>query len=136
MTAPVKAVRLAVAAAPARAAPAPAGRARSPGPGRQAAGVTVGSAAVSRPCRQAPNWVTMCPAAGAGDAKDRRRVVIHLQVGRAMRDVAPVFVPVVQAWHDLAAGYTDSELEFIVTFQQRAENVMREQVGKLRGGSR
>lgn len=67
------------------------------------------------------------------DTGDRRRVVIHLEAARVMREVAPVFASVVKAWHELAAGYTDAELEFIVEFQQRAERLMREQVAKLRG---
>src|SRR5450759_256907 len=32
------------------------------------------------------------------DARDRRRVVVHLMLDRALRDVAPLFLPMVAAW--------------------------------------
>src|SRR6202035_1855189 len=41
---------------------------------------------------------------------DRRRVVIHLILERAISDVAKVFLPMVQAWQAIAAGYSDDEL--------------------------
>src|ERR1700743_128035 len=37
------------------------------------------------------------------DAKDRRRVVVRLDATRGLRDVAPVFAPVVEAWRAVAA---------------------------------
>src|SRR5580704_1439411 len=51
------------------------------------------------------------------DAKDRRRVVIHLIVEPVLRDVVTVFAPVLAAWKTVADSYTDAELEFIIDFQ-------------------
>jgi DNA-binding MarR family transcriptional regulator len=67
------------------------------------------------------------------DARDRRRVVIHLIVERAMRDVAPVFLPMVRAWQETASGYSDAELKLILEFQSRTEQVLRDHLARLRG---
>src|SRR5580692_10867909 len=37
------------------------------------------------------------------DATDRRRVVVHLDLDKALRDVAPVFLPMIQEFQRLAA---------------------------------
>jgi DNA-binding MarR family transcriptional regulator len=67
------------------------------------------------------------------DTADRRKVLIHLVPERAIADVTPVFGPVVRAWRETAAGYSDAELELIVTFQHRIEQVLREHLAQLRG---
>jgi DNA-binding MarR family transcriptional regulator len=66
------------------------------------------------------------------DDRDRRRVVVHLVLDRALRDVAPLFLPMVAEWQQLAAGYTDDELALIVEFYARMELVFRDQVVRLR----
>jgi DNA-binding MarR family transcriptional regulator len=66
------------------------------------------------------------------DARDRRRVLVHLVLDRALRDVAPLFLPMVAEWQQLAAGYTDGELALIVEFYARMEQVFRDQVIRLR----
>ena len=66
------------------------------------------------------------------DARDRRRVVIHLVLDRALSDVAPVFLPMVQAWQEMAARYTDDELRLIVDFYGRMEQIFREHLTRLR----
>jgi DNA-binding MarR family transcriptional regulator len=66
------------------------------------------------------------------DARDRRRVVVHPVLDRAVRDVAPLFLPMVREWQQLAAGYTDDELRLIVEFYGRMEQVFRDQVIRLR----
>ncbi len=66
------------------------------------------------------------------DTADRRRVVVHLAADAAIRDVAPALAPVLTAWQEIAAGYTEAELELIVGFQRRAEEGMRQQLTVLR----
>jgi DNA-binding MarR family transcriptional regulator len=66
------------------------------------------------------------------DALDRRRVLVHLVRDRALRDVAPLFLPMVTEWQQLAAGYTADELALIVEFYARMEKVFRDQVIRLR----
>ena len=66
------------------------------------------------------------------DTQDRRRVVVRLDVTRGLRDVAPVFAPVVQAWRAAAAGYTDEQLGLILDFQRQLEQIMRDALIKLR----
>jgi hypothetical protein len=44
------------------------------------------------------------------DTRDRRRVVVHLVLDKALHDVAPVFLPLVREWQQMAAGYSDDEL--------------------------
>jgi len=67
------------------------------------------------------------------DPKDRRRVVIRLVLESALRDVAPVFLPLIQAWQGVVDGYTDDELRLIVDFYGLMEQVIRDHLVRLRG---
>jgi DNA-binding HxlR family transcriptional regulator len=67
------------------------------------------------------------------DPHDRRRVVIRLDATRGLRDVAPVFNPVIQAWRAAAAQYTDEQLGLILDFQRQLEQIMRQALIELRG---
>ncbi|HEX3492019.1 MAG TPA: MarR family transcriptional regulator [Streptosporangiaceae bacterium] len=67
------------------------------------------------------------------DTKDRRRVVVHLVLDKALANVAPLFLPMVQAWQQLAADYSDDDLRLIVEFYGRMEQVIRDQMVRLRG---
>jgi DNA-binding transcriptional ArsR family regulator len=66
------------------------------------------------------------------DTKDRRRVVVHLVLDRALHDVAPLFVPLLHDWQEIAGRYTDDELRLIVEFYGHMEQVFRAQVVRLR----
>ncbi|MGH3171951.1 MAG: MarR family winged helix-turn-helix transcriptional regulator [Trebonia sp.] len=68
------------------------------------------------------------------DAADRRRVLIHLDPGRGLREIAPVFMPVVAAWRAAVAGYSDEQLDFLLGFQRQLEEIMRSRLIELRGG--
>lgn len=68
------------------------------------------------------------------DPGDRRRVVVRLDPARGLRDVAPVFMPVVAAWRAAAARYTDEQLGFLLDFQRQMEEIMRGRLVELRGG--
>jgi DNA-binding MarR family transcriptional regulator len=67
------------------------------------------------------------------DPEDRRRVVIRVVLERALSDVAPVFLPMVRDWQEMAARYTDDELRLIVDFYGRMEQVIRAHLTRLRG---
>jgi DNA-binding transcriptional ArsR family regulator len=67
------------------------------------------------------------------DPKDRRRVVIRLVLETALRDVAPVFLPLVQSWQGVVDRYTDDELRLIVEFYGLMEEVIRAHLARLRG---
>jgi DNA-binding MarR family transcriptional regulator len=66
------------------------------------------------------------------DARDRRRVVVHLVLDKALHDVAPVFLPMIRDWQKLAADYSDDELRLILSFYRRMEQVIRDHVVRLR----
>ena len=66
------------------------------------------------------------------DAHDRRRVIVRLDSARGMRDVAPVFAPVIQAWRAAAAQYTEEQLSIILEFQHQLERIMRDALIELR----
>jgi DNA-binding MarR family transcriptional regulator len=68
------------------------------------------------------------------DVGDRRRVIIHLNATRGLRDVAPVFAPMLTAWRDATARYTDDELRLILAFQLELEQILRDQLARLRSG--
>lgn len=67
------------------------------------------------------------------DPHDRRRVVVRLDAARGMRDVAPVFAPIIQAWLAAAGRYTDEQLDLILGFQHQMEQIMRAALIELRG---
>lgn len=69
------------------------------------------------------------------DAQDRRRVIVKLNVSRGMQDVAPVFAPVLKAWRASAVRYSDAELHLILEFQLQLEQIMRDQLTRLRAES-
>jgi DNA-binding transcriptional ArsR family regulator len=70
------------------------------------------------------------------DPRDRRRVVIRLALERALRDVAPVFLPLVLGWQAVVTQYTDDELRLIVQFYGQMEQVIRDHLARLRGPDR
>jgi DNA-binding MarR family transcriptional regulator len=67
------------------------------------------------------------------DPGDRRRVIVRLDAARGLRDVAPVFAPVVEAWRTAAEAYTDEQLTLILDFQHQLEQIMRDHLIDLRG---
>ena len=66
------------------------------------------------------------------DRHDRRRVVVTITLDRAMRDVATLFLPMMRAWREMAARYSDDELGFIIDYYARVEQVLREHLARLR----
>jgi len=67
------------------------------------------------------------------DPGDRRRVIVRLDAARGLRDVAPVFAPVVEAWRTAAEAYTDEQLTLSLDFQHQLEQIMRDRLIDLRG---
>jgi DNA-binding transcriptional ArsR family regulator len=66
------------------------------------------------------------------DPRDRRRVVIRLVLESALRDVAPVFLPLILGWQEVVTQYTDDELRLIVEFYDQMEQVIRAHLARLR----
>ncbi len=70
------------------------------------------------------------------DPHDRRRVIVALDAERGLRDIVPVFLPVMEAWQAIAEQYTDEQLTLILGFQRQLEQMMRDRLTELRGGTR
>ena len=66
------------------------------------------------------------------DPGDRRRVIVTLNFGPALAEIGPTFGPLVLAWQQAAAGYSDADLQLLVGFQQRFVEIVQEQLGRLR----
>lgn len=66
------------------------------------------------------------------DAQDRRRVVIHLNVPRALATVGPVFGPLMGAWQRMAARYSDDELRLIIEYYALMEEILKDHLATLR----
>jgi DNA-binding transcriptional ArsR family regulator len=66
------------------------------------------------------------------DPKDRRRVIVNLNMGPGLREVGSTFGPLVKAWRAAAASYSDEELGLLLEFQRRFEEIVRGQLGRLR----
>lgn len=69
------------------------------------------------------------------DPHDRRRVVVVLDAERGLRDIVPVFAPVMQSWQAIAEQYTDEQLTLILGFQNQLEQMMRDRLMDLRTGT-
>lgn len=69
------------------------------------------------------------------DVTDRRRVIIQLNFTRGMRDVAPVFAPMLAAFRANTDRYTNDELRLIIAFQLEIEQIVRDQLARLRSGA-
>ena len=67
------------------------------------------------------------------DPHDRRRVIVKLNAGPGLREIGPPFGPLLKAWRATAAGYSDDELRLLLEFQRRFEEIVREQLARLRG---
>jgi DNA-binding MarR family transcriptional regulator len=67
------------------------------------------------------------------DPHDRRRVIVNLSAGPGLREVGTTFAPVVKAWRAAAARYSDDELRVLLEFQEQLEQIMRDQLARLRG---
>src|SRR5580700_7325058 len=67
------------------------------------------------------------------DPHDRRRVIVKLNAGPGLREIGPTFGPLIKAWRATAAGYSDDELRLLLEFQRRFEEIVREQLARLRG---
>jgi hypothetical protein len=57
---------------------------------------------------------------------------VRLEAGRGLRDLAPVFTPVVRAWREAAAEYSDEQLRMVLEFQHQMERIMRDALAQLR----
>src|SRR5215467_5324103 len=67
------------------------------------------------------------------DPKDRRRVIVTLNPGPGLREIGPTFGPLVRAWREAAAGYSDEDLRLLLDFQLKVEQIVRDQLARLRG---
>ena len=66
------------------------------------------------------------------DPQDRRRVMVELAAGPGLNKVGSTFAPVVKAWRDAAAGYSDEELRLLLGFQGQLEEIIRDQLARNR----
>src|SRR5215831_6290069 len=55
------------------------------------------------------------------DPHDRRRVVVRIVMDKAVGEVASVFLPMLRAWREMSAQYSDDELRLIVDFYGQME---------------
>jgi DNA-binding MarR family transcriptional regulator len=68
------------------------------------------------------------------DTADRRRVVVRLNVGPHLREVGPVFAPMVEDLRATLAGYDEDQLRTGLRFQNQLEEIIRVHLGRLREG--
>lgn len=66
------------------------------------------------------------------DSRDRRKVIVTLSFSRRAQDITPVFAPLVKSWRATAARYTEDELRVLVGFQLEVEQIIRDQLARLR----
>lgn len=56
------------------------------------------------------------------DPDDRRRVIVEIDADRAVRDIAPVFQPLLKSWRAAMADYDEDDLRLIADFLRRVED--------------
>ncbi len=66
------------------------------------------------------------------DPQDRRRVMVELAAGPGLNRVGSTFAPVVAAWRAAAAGYSEEELRLLLGFQDKLEEIIRDQLAPNR----
>ena len=66
------------------------------------------------------------------DPRDRRRLVVQLNVANAATHVMPTFRPVIRAWTALLDGYTDEQVSLLLDFYRRNHAVMEGQLVTMR----
>ena len=67
------------------------------------------------------------------DPRDRRRVIVNLNFGPGLAEIGPTFGPLVKAWREAAASYSDEELGLLLEFQRKLQDIMLAQLARLRG---
>jgi DNA-binding MarR family transcriptional regulator len=67
------------------------------------------------------------------DPHDRRRVIVNLKAGPGLHEIPRTFGPLVTAWRGTASRYSDDDLRLILEFQLQVEQIMRDQLARLRG---
>jgi DNA-binding MarR family transcriptional regulator len=67
------------------------------------------------------------------DPNDRRRVLVQGVTAEAEREFGPLYAPLHQATSELAAQYNDAELALIHDFITRSNDLMLEQIARVRG---
>jgi DNA-binding MarR family transcriptional regulator len=66
------------------------------------------------------------------DTGDRRRVLVRALMERAEREFAPLYAPLEHALDDLSARYDDADLAVILDFVTRTNELMQEQIARVR----
>jgi DNA-binding MarR family transcriptional regulator len=70
------------------------------------------------------------------DPNDRRKVMIEMKYGKQIdqmyKRVTPLFEAFGQALHELYDQYTDEELELILDFQKKGNDLLQKQITNLR----
>lgn len=69
------------------------------------------------------------------DPKDRRRVIIELNLDKVRRQVFPLFEQLAKRMSALAASYSNRDLATIVDFMERGVEISREYRAKLQGST-
>jgi DNA-binding MarR family transcriptional regulator len=67
------------------------------------------------------------------DPRDRRRVIVNLKAGPGLHEIPRTFGPLIKAWRGTASRYSDDDLRLILEFQRQVEQIMRDQLTRLRG---
>lgn len=67
------------------------------------------------------------------DPADGRRVIVRLAPNEdAMRKIGPIFESIGQEWGQIASGYDDEQLAFLLEFLKRSNAMSREEISRLR----
>jgi DNA-binding MarR family transcriptional regulator len=69
------------------------------------------------------------------DPTDRRRVLVHGVTEQAERELGSLYAPLDRATRNLTTHYSDAELALMHDFIRRANDLMLEQIARVRGGA-
>ncbi len=68
------------------------------------------------------------------DTDDRRRVIVHAEVGKVMDAVGPIYGRVAARWEAYLSTLTEDQVELAIELFTRAAEVNREEVEELQRG--
>jgi DNA-binding MarR family transcriptional regulator len=66
------------------------------------------------------------------DPNDGRRVIVRLETGKdELHKIGPIFDALGQAWDELASGYDDEQIAFLLEFLKRSNAMSRKEIIRL-----
>jgi DNA-binding MarR family transcriptional regulator len=66
------------------------------------------------------------------DPEDGRRIIVQLETDKDdMREINAIFDPLWKSWEEMASGYSDAQIAFLLAFLKRSNAISRREIARL-----